>query len=431
MPIKSRIIAKPLRAVSVGPRGRIIVLTGARQTGKSTLLKGLFRDYQYVNLDDPLVRSQYLDQSYASLARFFPKAIWDEVQKAPDLVEKIKAAYDSDPATRFILSGSSQILLLRNVRETLAGRAALFNLFPLTIPEVLADSDALDGEVGASRLVQSAASLSEGASPSEIFKNLRPMMPDQAAFVDAEAAFEEYLKHGGMPFLSTPGLTQDDKRSWLRDYVRTYLQRDLADLSQLNNLEPFFKAEKLLAIRTGTLLNFSEAARTVGISIDSMRRYMTYLEISFQAFLLPSWQRNPAKHLTKTPRVHFLDPGICRALTGNFESTDGGLFESAVCAEIYKQVQYAFPDWSLHHLRTADGREVDLLIETPRGYIALEIKMAATAAQSQTRHFRGLEGLLDKPLLGGFLLTQDKNQRYFPETNTLALPAFIALAPGP
>jgi predicted AAA+ superfamily ATPase len=161
-----------------------------------------------------------------------------------------------------------------------------------------------------------------------------------------------------------------------------------------------------------------------------MRRYTGYLEISFQALLLPSWQRNPAKRLAKMPRIHFMDPGICRAVSGDFETTGGGLFESAVCAEIHKQVRYAEPDWSLYHLRTSDGREVDLLVETPHGYVAVEIKMSATSAQSQTRHFRDLEELLDKPFLGGLLLTQDRSMKYFEETRAIALPAAMALAPG-
>ena len=212
--------------------------------------------------------------------------------------------------------------------------------------------------------------------------------------------------------------------------MRTYLQRDLIDLAQISNLEPFIKSEKVLALRTGTLLNYSEAARLAGVTPDAMRRYMHYLEMSFQVFLLPSWQRNRSKRLSKMPRLHFLDPGICRALTGNFESTDGAFFESAVCAEIYKQFHYARPDWSLYHLRTADGRELDLLIETPNGYIALEIKMSASAAQAHTRHFRELDTLLDKPFLGGVLLTQDRKPRLFAETQSIALPAQIFLGGG-
>ncbi len=407
-----------------------MALTGSRQTGKSTLLKSLFPDYQYINLDDPLVRGQYLEQSAASIARFFPRAIWDEVQKAPGLVEKIKAAHDSNPETRFILSGSSQILLSRNIRETLAGRSALFDLYPLTLPETLASWESPEADVPDSGLIRIASSLAAGRTPAQAFEELPPVISDRADYADAEAAFGEYLAHGGMPFLHSDGLSREDKRGWLRDYVRTYLQRDLADLAQLSNLEPFIKAEKVLALRTGTLLNFSEAARLAGVTADSMRRYMNYLELSFQAFLLPSWQRNLSKRLSKMPRVHFLDPGICRALTGNFESTDGAFFESAVCAEIYKQVRYARPDWSLYHLRTADGREVDLLLETPQGYVAVEIKMSAVAAQSHTRHFRDLDALLDKPFLGGVLLTQDMKPRYFSETRSLALPAQLFLGIG-
>lgn len=428
--LKKRKLAQSLLKTAMGPRGRILALTGARQTGKSTLLRKTFPTYQYINLDDPLVRSQYLEQSAATLARFFPQSIWDEVQKAPGLVEKIKAAHDANPETRFVLSGSSQILLQRNIRETLAGRVALFDLYPLTLPETLTLENGLDEDVKESGIMRLISSLAEGLSPTEIFADLPPLIFDRTEYTEAERAFEAYLNFGGMPFLQTEGLSIEDKRNWLRDYARTFLQRDLADLAQLSNLEPFIKSEKVLALRTGTLLNFSDAGRLAGVSPDAMRRYMQYLEMSFQAFLLPSWQRNPSKRLSKMPRLHFLDPGICRTLTGNFESMDGAFFESAVCAEIYKQVHYSRPDWSLFHLRTSDGRELDLLLETPKGYIALEIKMSATAAQAQTRHFRELDGLLDKPFLGGVLLTQDRKPKLFSETRSLALPAQIFLGSG-
>lgn len=427
MSVFPRFLSTTLKKAFESPRGRLIVLTGARQTGKSTLLKGLLPDFPYFNLDDPLLRQGFSQMTGQRIAEQYPRAIWDEIQKAPELIEKLKAAHDANESTQYALSGSSQILLMRSIRESLAGRAALYQMNPLTLPELRSPNQGLLGEVEPSPLKKFIAMWRKGESTKESFRNIPPILSANSAYHRSQMLFEEYLQQGGMPFLKKQGMTADDKQAWLKDYVRTYLQRDLMDIASLHDLDSFVKAEKVLAARSGTLLNYADAARDAGIAPDSLRRYARYLEISFQAFSLPSWSRNVGKRLVKMPKFCFVDPGIIRALTQQFGEPDGRFFESAVIAEISKQLSSETENGSLFHLRTSDGREVDLLIEYPEGFIALEIKASAKAAPTHARHFRGLKEILDKPLLAKILLTQDPHVQFFEETETLAMPVAAAL----
>ena len=157
-------------------------------------------------------------------------------------------------------------------------------------------------------------------------------------------------------------------------FIRTYLQRDVRDLANLRELEPFVRAQKALANLSGELLNTSQLAKQSGISMQTAKRFVHYLELSYQVFQLPPWFRNQKKRLVKSPKVHFLDPGIQRILLGRSGTLTGNEFESAVVSEVIKQIKSEALEVSLYHLRTLDGREVDLLIELESGYIALEIK---------------------------------------------------------
>ena len=146
------------------------------------------------------------------------------------------------------------------------------------------------------------------------------------------------------------------------DYNRTYLQRDLHDLSNLDRLEPFTLAQKALANRSGKLINFSDSSRTVAISPGTMKRYLRYLEISYQALLISAWTRNIEKRLSKMQKVLFLDPGVCRSLLRRTGDISGHEYEAAVISEIFKCIKTTIPNVDIYHLRTSDGREVSFTI---------------------------------------------------------------------
>jgi predicted AAA+ superfamily ATPase len=393
----NRTISEYLQQKANSRFGRITVLTGARQTGKTTLVRQLFPDYTYITLDDPVTRPDYARIAAAQWQERYPLAILDEVQKLPALIDSIKATYDVYPHTRYILLGSSQILLLEKVRETLAGRAALVELYPLTLPErqTMDWSDSIPP----SRLVR----LLQG-EPASI---LQGIPRTDTAYAKAESAWSDYLEYGAMPAIVDASLTVTDKREWLHDYIRTYLQRDVRDLGNLRELEPFVRAQKSLAALGGQLLNISELAKQAGIATATAKRFITYLEISYQVITLAPWFRNLNKRLAKSPKVHFLDPGIQRVLLNRTGTLTGNELESAVVAEVYKQIKTHALPVDCYHLRTVDGREVDLLLELENGYVALEIKASQHVSHSDARHLHDLESLLDKPLLHALVVSND------------------------
>jgi predicted AAA+ superfamily ATPase len=231
-----------------------------------------------------------------------------------------------------------------------------------------------------------------------------------------------------MPVVHDPEVTPEEKLSWLSDYQKTYLERDVADLAALRELEPFVRAQKALALRSGGLVNFSDLARDAGVAPGTARRFLRYLELSYQVLALPAWHANASKRLTKRPKVHLVDPGVQRSILGRSGEVTGDEFESAVVAEIFKQVRTAGLRVALHHLRTHDGREVDLLIESDRWVVAIEVKMARTVAAVHARNLTSLEAILGRPVRKGIVLSRDPVVREL-SPEVIALPAAWALGP--
>jgi predicted AAA+ superfamily ATPase len=409
---KIRQVQSEILQLHARDRGRLLVITGARQCGKSTLASSAFADHTLINLDAPTERAVYEQLTPADWIQRFPRLVVDEAQKLPAIFETLKACYDRDPTVRAVLLGSSQILLLKQVRETLAGRAALRELFPFTIPEIVASPPSAPAE---SRLVRLLRSPKPAREVEELFP---PTYPLTAEFAAARTAFDAFLRFGGMPALFHAGWTDEDRFEWLEDYHQTYLQRDLSDLARLDRLEPFVRAQKAAALRAAQTINFSDLARLAGVAPPTARQYMHYLELSYQIFFLPAWFRNREKRLAKQPKLHFVDPGIRRAILRKRGEVDGAELEGAVVAEVYKQCKNARLAVTLSHLRTVDGREVDLLIEREDGFIAIEVKQAARISPTDFRHLQGLESLLDKPLLLGLIVSNDTALRQLPDAQT-------------
>jgi predicted AAA+ superfamily ATPase len=414
--MKSRSLKSATLDKSQLASGRMIVITGARQTGKTTLAKNTFLDLKYIAMDDPVLIDQYTALTSSQWHEYFPHAILDEVQKVPILTESIKAVNDQFPDTSYVLTGSSQLLLLNKVRESLAGRCAIFELFPLTIPEMMTDK--WDQDI---RLSFFQEFLRKGSLP-EVLPSFM-MDPDYAM---REKSFQYYIANGAYPALTRTKMKDDERFEWLTNYVRTYLERDVRDLADFRSLEPFIKVQRMTALMTGNLLNYSELAKDAGITANTASRFVNYLKISYQAILLQPWSRNKLKRLVKSPKLHYLDPGVQKAIIQKIGSPAGNEFESAVIAEIYKQMKNILFPGLFYHLRTVDGREVDLLIETEKGYYAIEIKMANRVSDVDARHLNGLGFILDKPLLYSFLLSNDPAVRNISE-NILALPAAMFL----
>ena len=385
--------------------GRIIVFTGARQTGKTTLARKLFPEYEYISVEDPIMRSRYAQLTAQQWKTLFPNAILDEVQKGPGLIESIKSVYDQWPEPKYILLGSSQLLLLEKVKESLAGRCAIMEIFPLTIPELRTQS--WDEKIENSLFQQ----FIKGENPIEYL----PSFLFDKQMTEKQKAWDHYLKFGGYPAVSDEELPDEEKYDWLKSYVQTYLERDIRDLASFRDLEPFVKLQRYLAINTGNLINVSAIAAQLGLGAKTVSRYIRYFEISYQAISLPSWSRNETKRLVKMSKIHYLDNGIIQTVLQKRGGITGNEFESLVISEIYKQTKTIQASANFFHLRTQDGKEVDLIIELPEGYLAFEIKMKDIVGKQDIRHLINLQEILDKPLLKAFVISNDPQTKYFDE----------------
>jgi predicted AAA+ superfamily ATPase len=397
--VKNRILREWLLRKAQGRFGRLVAVTGARQTGKTTLVRECFGEMAYISLDDPLTRRDYTGLAVPEWHARYPQAVLDEVQKAPALFDTLKGLHDRYEDTRYVITGSAQFLMLGAVSESLAGRVRILELYPLTLPERL--TSGWGEPVAQSLLIRMLRSGNFGQA------ERIPTATER--FAQASREWERYLDIGGYPAVAEE--TVEQARDWLADYVRTYLQRDVRDLANLRDLEPFVAAQKASALMTGRITNFSEIAKAAGITGQTARRFVRYLELSYQVLLLPPWFRNAAKRLRKSPKLHYLDPGVLRAITRRTGPLTGHEFESAVVAEIHKQIRTHELPAELYHLSTVDGREVDLLIELEQGYIAIEVKQAEKVNRQDARHLAGIGTLLDKPVLARWVLSNDKSVR--------------------
>lgn len=401
--MKNRQIGQLIQERHRWKSGRILVLTGARQTGKTTLVRKLFPDYQYISLEDPILRSQYAQLTADQWNELYPMAILDEVQKQPSLIESVKAVYDQWPDPKFILLGSSQLLLLEKVRESLAGRCIILEFYPLTLPELSTSSweDPVD------------YSLFQREMDAEEKVQYLPSSQLDNQLVWKQKSWDHYIAFGAYPAVSDAEMSPEEKFSWLQNYVRTYLERDIRDLASFRDLEPFVRLQRYLAQNTGCLVNASAIAKNLGIDAKTVKRYIHYFEISYQLVVLPAWSKNTNRRLSKMPKIHYMDNGIIQAVLQKQGGVTGNEFESLVVAEIFKQISTANVQVQLYHLRTHDGKEVDLLIEFPDHFLAFEIKMKNRVSQSDIRNFNGLEDLLNKPLRRAFVLSNDPVTHWF------------------
>jgi len=376
---KQRWMASRLReAVSFSP---VVVVTGARQTGKSTLLRyeAPFKDWRYVTLDD-LDLLSLAEKNPEELLALSDQLVIDEVQKSPGLLHAIKRAVDRNRERRFMLSGSANLLLMKSVAESLAGRALYFELLPFAL-----------GEETEKDPPEWIARLPDITPPGPVPGRVGPL--------------ESLLFRGCMPpvcFLAEEGQVA----AWWRGYIRTYLERDLRDLAQVASLPDFRRLMGLLAMRNGQFLKQSEVARDAGLSQSTAGRYINLLEVSGLLVKLPPYSRNISRRMVKSPKVYFLDPGLACALAGcstakNLPgSMKGSLFEGLVCLNLLA-VAHALGG-ELFSLRTQGGREreVDFLLEANGRLIGIEVKASAGAAVRDAENLRFLRELVPECAAG-------------------------------
>lgn len=376
-------------------RRRLVVLTGARQTGKTTLARRLYPRLRYLNLDSIEEREAARDLPTAAWAEAVGPAVVDEAQKEPVVFDKVKFAYDEGNLPFSALLGSSRILLLDRVRETLAGRAFLYELWPLMLSEIRSPAGESPEAPLFDRLLTAPASFAEilGAEPSRLFGE------EAGGRIEALRHLSEW---GGMPELLS--LEDHERRDWLRSYQQTWLERDLNDLVRVSDLLPFRTLQRLAMLRTAELLHYAELARDAALGVTTVRRYLEYLRLSYQVVLLPPYGRNLTSATVKTPKIHWMDLGLLRREIGASGPLTGPMFETLVVGEAHKWIETMGCDARLSFYRTRSGREVDLLVSLPSGVIGIEVKNRARVARRDASALRALAAALDGEWVGGLVV---------------------------
>ena len=400
------------------PKRTIVLLTGARQTGKTTLAKNKYQQLRYINLDAPenqeIVKKIHSDNWHKDIGN----AVIDEAQKEPIVFDKIKYAYDAQKINFQVILGSSQIMLLKKIRESLAGRIKIYEIWPLLMSEINIDADA-DAQNISKPLINDILLTKDINALLES----TPSILEPAKELKLKQAEQYLLQWGGMPALLH--IPEEERWKWLKDYEYTYLERDLADLAKLNDLDPFKIYQRLAAARSGHLLNYSEIARDAGLSTDTARRYLEYLKLSYQIIILPPYYKNISSQIIKTPKIYWVDIGLCRQLTNNKGSdVSGHLYETMVIGEIFKWIKTAQIDASMYFYRTQAGLELDALIETAHGFIGFEIKNKKNIASKDTKSMRTIAKALNSKWLGGIIVYQGNTIEQITDPNIWQIPSF-------
>jgi len=336
----------------------VITLTGPRQSGKTTLLKYVFPDYDYVSLEDPDSRKYAYDDPRGFLSQYRNGVIIDEAQRVPDLFSYIQGIVDAEKKNgMFILSGSQNFLLLQRISQSLAGRASIFYLMPFTKREL------------------------EGEKPLEL--NTADL---KSRSLNDKFDIYQSIYTGFYPRIHDKNL---EPQEWLSDYFQLYVQRDVRSIINVGDINLFTDFVKLCAGRVGQLLNLSYLAADCGISNMTAQRWLSILETSFITYRLNPYHKNYSKRIIKSSKLYFYDSGLLCYLLGIKKPEDirqspykGSIFESYCISEFIKSAYNRKELPSLYFWRDSTGHEVDMIIENGQNLIPVEIKSGETFSSS-------------------------------------------------
>jgi len=349
----------------------VVMVTGPRQCGKTTLVRG-FTSHRYITLDDDTVLEAARGDP-SGFVRGLDHAIVDEVQRAPDILRAIKKTIDVDRRPgRFLLTGSANVLTLPQVSESLAGRMQVVNLLPLSRAEIR----------------EKRPTFLQKAMAGRVAKTTETLIGDDLVNAVFTGGYPEMIRRRD----------RQRRRAWARGYVNAIVQRDVRDIAELERMDQMPRLLKVLAHHSGQLTNFTQIGGQIGLDDKTTRKYVAILEQLFLVRRVEPWFRNRLKRLVKTPKLHFLDSGLLAAILGTTEerlgkdrSVFGPLLETFVFAEVTKQVDWLAETCRLYHYRDKDQDEVDIIVEGEGGdVVGIEVKAAATVTVGD---FKGLRKL--------------------------------------
>lgn len=373
MKLKPRILGQViLKALNTFPA---IVVTGPRQSGKTTLFKMLFPDtYAFVSLEDPDVRLRAREDPNGFLNQYKLPLVIDEIQYVPELLSYIKTRIDKDRRPgRWLLTGSQNFILMHNITQSLAGRAAILFLLPFSLSE----------------------RVDNAKNAQDVSTWIKKLNMDNK--YSGQISLSEILLRGFFPEIATH--RKVDRKLWCSSYITTYLERDIRNLANIGDLSQFERFLIACAVRTGQILNISEIARDIGISVPTAKRWLSLLETGHQIYLLYPYYRNIGKRIIKSPKLYFSDTGLCSYLLG-FDNAEtlvkspsfGNLFETMIVCDFLKRFLHFGEKPSMYYLRSRDGLEVDLVIERGENLHLFEIKNSMTITP---KHAISLKKMMD------------------------------------
>lgn len=377
-----------------------VAVTGPRQAGKSTLLRHCLPEYKYVTLDDPFFREQAHSDPLHFLDSLGERAIIDEIQLAPGLLSYVKIRVDENRSVKgqYVFTGSQQFGLIKNLSDSLAGRIALLELLPLSVAE----------------------------------KRRHLPLPDSIRLFRHAALTGSY-----------PELVVDDTvdlQSWYASYLQTYLERDIRTIYNIGDLRDFQRLVRLLAARCGQQLNMSEYSRELGISVPTVKNWLSILEASRVVYLLPPYYANLGKRIVKAPKLYFIDIGLACNLAGVRDEAHlfngpmaGHLFENFCVQETVKFFLGRGVQPPLYYIRTSNGLEVDLLIEPAAGTLMpVEIKLTKTPMPALAKSLTAFRELFVQAAPGqGLLLSlTDQTRQLTRETTAVTLDDYLRQLTG-
>ncbi|RPJ07379.1 MAG: ATP-binding protein [Spirochaetaceae bacterium] len=358
-----------LNAISTFPA---VVITGPRQSGKTTLLKNLLPDYSYITFDDPLERERAAADPNLFLEQMGDKIIIDEIQYVPELLSYIKIRIDENRGEygRFVLTGSQQFSLMKNIGDSLAGRIAILELLPFSVTE----------------------------------------MPEAGSQPGRKRQYISACLRGSYPEVVINHAINRD--TWYGSYYQTYLERDVRLIYNIGNLREFQQFLRLLAARCGEVLNLSNFGRDLGISVPTLKSWLSVLEASRIIYALMPWYNNLGKRITKAPKIYFLDTGFVCYLAGlttpdhvTNGTMAGKLFENFVVQETIKHFIHKGKQPPIFYFRTNNQLEIDLVIENDiNSLLPVEIKLTGTPKMADTAGLSRFSELFPGKVSGNLIL---------------------------
>ena len=374
----------------------VVFLRGARQTGKTTLVKQLAEaptdesGRQYISLDSATALAGALDDPTGFVQGLKKPVVIDEAQRASALMLAIKEDVDRERhAGRYLLTGSANILVLPGIADSLAGRMEVLTLYPLS-----------QGEI---------AGVQEDFI-STLFAKEFPLKNANRTLLAKEKLMEAMALGGYPEVLSRSNPKR--RTAWFDSYITTLVERDIRDIANIQDISGLIRLLRLLGVRSGTLYNQAELSRSVGMPASTLGRYIPLLEALFLIWFLPAWSRNLSKRLVKSPKIHVCDSGLACHLCGadaerlaGDSIIAGRLLESFVVGELLKQNSWTEHPASLYHYRSQNGEEVDVVLEDRAGRVAaVEVKLAASVASHDIKGLASLRDALGDHFVRGVIM---------------------------